>query len=173
MATTTYCTQADVEAVLSEFGVLARADDDRDDTLGTTDAASVTAMIRMAAGRMNSRLQKRYKLSDLVGNDWCRDTNAWIAARFLCARRGMAPPDSLEIIVQELFGELDRIRDNDADVSDIKESFEAIPTVSNFTVEPFRRHAKVRVIERISTGEKPAGKRKRFPSGHRHIDPEP
>lgn len=173
MATTTYCVQSDVEAVLSEFGLSARVDDDRDDTIGTTEALIVTAMIRQAAGRMNSRLQKRYKLSDLVDNDWCKDTNAWIAARNFTLRRGGAPPTGLETMVQELFSELDSIRDNDADVPDISESFEAIPTVSNFTVEPFRRHAKVRVIERISTGEKPAGNRKRFPSGHRHIDPEP
>ncbi len=173
MATTIYCTQSDVEAVLSEFGFLARIDDDRDDTIGTTEAAIVTAMIRKAAGRMNSRLQKRYKLSDLVNNDWCKDTNAWLAAWYVTARRGGAAPPGIAEEYNNLLTELDAIRDNDADVPDISESFEAIPTVSNFTVEPFRRHAKVRVIERISTGEKPAGNRKRFPSGHRHIDPEP
>ena len=88
MATTTYCVRADIETIYSAHGVNMAADDDMDGIVLAAEEVYVTRAIVRAAGKINSRVQKRYTLSDLSSNDWIRDVNATLAAQILARRRG-------------------------------------------------------------------------------------
>jgi phage gp36-like protein len=90
--TQTYCTKTDIEAIWPPASLLASVDDDASGTLSATEDGYITRAIERAANFINSRLEARYRLTDLASNTWCRDANAAIAAYWLSNRRGAAVP---------------------------------------------------------------------------------
>ena len=162
MATTTYCLRADVEAVLSVHGVNRMADDDMDGVVEAVEEAYVTTAIERAASRINSRITKRYKLSDLSSNDWMRFVNASVAAQLLARRRGNSVPPSLQEEVDEYFADLTDIQAGRLDLPEQAASFDFAPTVSNFEVRRGCGAVPVRVSIETSTGDDTASSLKRF-----------
>ncbi len=161
MAATTYCVQADVNAVLSEAGVRNFADDNDDGSNTTTETSYVTRAIERGAGKMNSILDTIYKLSDLSGNEWCRDCNAAIAAKLLAGRRGNPVPESLVTDCDEYMETLKEIQLGQQKVPGINPSFNNAPTTTNYRPEIGKREMPIRVDVQDSTGESPEGNRKR------------
>jgi phage gp36-like protein len=153
---TTYCTQSDVEAILSAAGVTAFADDDEDGSLDGTETGYITRAIERAAARMNAVLEIRYKLADLTSNAWCQFANADVAAYLLTSRRGNSPPTQIADAYQEVIDLLDKIKANRGKVPEQGESFDFLPSVSNY--QPVRgvRNMPVRVDPNESTGDAPA-----------------
>ncbi len=162
MATTTYCLRADVESVLSAHAVDRMVDDDMDGAVEADEEAHVTTAIARAASRNNSRVQKRYKLADLSGNDWMTFVNASIAAQTLSRRRGNGVPPSLQEEVDEYLSDLDDIRADRIDIPEQASSFDYAPAVSNFEVQRGFGLAPVRVSTQLSTGADPDSSLRRY-----------
>src|SRR5438093_13174295 len=94
--TQTYCTRSDIEAIWPPASLVASVDDDGNGTLSATEESYITRAIERAANFINSRLEMRYRLTDLATSTWCRDANAAIAAYWLATRRGAAAPAQLQ-----------------------------------------------------------------------------
>jgi hypothetical protein len=146
MTTQTYCTQSDIEAIWPPADVLASVDDDASGTLSATEQGYITRAIERAANYLNSRLELRYRLTDLANNTWCRDANVAIAAYWLSTRRGAAAPAQLQEQFDAYVAQLAAIAAGTAKVPQQAESFDCSPGVSNFAIrldEPFRKAQRV------------------------------
>jgi len=134
--TQTYCTKTDIEAIWPPASLLASVDDDASGTLSATEDGYITRAIERAANFINSRLEARYRLTDLVGNTWCRDVNAAIAAYWLSNRRGAAVPAHLQQQYDAYVATLAEIALGKMKVPEARESFDMTPTVTNFAARP-------------------------------------
>ena len=156
----TYCTQTDIEAIWPPDEVLASVDDDASGTLSAAEEALIDRAIERAAGKMNAYLQPRYTLAALAANEWCRDTNALLAAYFLATRRGTAASAPMQDQFNACLADLTAIAAGCLAVPGAAESFEATPTVTNFTTDLSQPRAKVRRVPETSTGSDPPPGRK-------------
>ena len=161
MAVQTYCVRADIEEIIGVPAVKAFIDDDHSGGETSGETTVVTKVIERAAVRMNQVLDQRYILSELASNEWCIYANAAIAVYLLMTRRGNPAPQDVEREFRETMEFLDDVRMGIAKIPQANESFETIPTVTNFEVERGRRSAPIRVAPDESTGTVPAGGRKR------------
>jgi len=168
MATTTYCTRTDIDAILSIHAVDRMIDDDGDGAIEAGESALVTTMIERAAGRINSRVEMRYTLSDLSSNDWIKFVNASIAAQMIARRRGNGVPPSLQEEVDEFLGDLDEILAGRMKIPEQNESLDYLPSVSVYDV---RRGCQpsIRVDTRLSTGTDPHATIQRFKAYRRRF----
>lgn len=157
----TYCTQSEVEDILSTAGATAFADDDEGGTLSAGETAYITAMIERAAVRMNAYLTSRYTLSELASNAWCKWCNATLAAYYLVMRRGNPAIESVAVEVGELMDMLTDIKAGRMQVPEQSESFDFLPTVTNFDTKRRKTVMPVRVRTDESTGDTPHSSRKR------------
>lgn len=165
----TYCVTSDVEFVLSAAGVTACLDDYEDGQRSTAEDALVVRAIEIAAGKINQRVRHQYKLTDLAaGNDWLRDTNAYLAAKTLAERRGNPAPQSLMEECKDREMLLEQIRWGREQIPEQLPSFDHSPTVSNFEPELGRVNNPIRVRQNESTGEQPLPPIKRWPSNGPH-----
>lgn len=158
----TYCVQADIESILSASGALACVDDAE---VGSGGTGHITNAIERAAVKMNAAIGRQYTpLSDLASNDWCKWANATLAAFYLSTRRNNPAPATLADQVKEIEELLDEIAWGKRTIPDAVPSFNQLPSVTNFTVEPGRIVAPVRVNRDESTGSDPPsdGQRKRY-----------
>ena len=130
--TQTYCTKADIEAIWPSAELLASVDDDATGTLSATEEGYITRAIERSANHLNSRLEMRYRVSELASNAWCRDANAAIAAYWLATRRGEAAPDHLEQQYDAYLTTLAEIVCGRMKVPGAVESFDLTPEVINF-----------------------------------------
>lgn len=161
MATQTYCTRTELEEIAAQHGIDAFVDDDRDGLVSTTEETYVTAAIRRAASKINFKLARRYKQSDLVGNDFLKDANAWLGICEIMRRRANPQIDSWQSQCDEFTDMLDEIQAERADIPGLVESIEHIGTVSNHRPERWRGTMKARVSRQESTGADPQESRKR------------
>ena len=132
--TQTYCTKADLEAIWPPTDLLASVDDDTSGTLSATEESYIDRAIERAASFMNSRLETRYRLSNLAENTWCRDANAALAAYWLSTRRGDPAPAHLQQQYDAYLATLAEIAAGRMKVPQAAESFDMTPTVTNFNV---------------------------------------
>lgn len=97
MSLTAYCSQSDVQAVLSAACVLSHSDDDGD---GVADSGNMTAMIQHATNEYNRHVRSRYTVAELAPSgtavDSVRLDTAILAAHMLCRRRNNPVPDQLQ-----------------------------------------------------------------------------
>jgi hypothetical protein len=147
MAVQTYCTKADIEAVWPPASLLASVDDDGSGTLSATELGYIDRAIERGANFINARLQMRYRLTDLVGNAWCRDANAAIAAYWLSNRRGAATPAFLQQQYDAYVAELVAIVAGGIKLPQAAESFDYSPGVMNFELRMDGGERKARVVE--------------------------
>jgi len=134
MATQTYCTKTDIEAIWPAASLLASVDDDTSGSLSATEEGYITRAIERAANLMNARLELRYTLSDLASNKWCRDANAAIAAYWLATRRGDPAPAQLTQQYTAYVADLADIAAGKLKVPGAIESYDQTPGVTNFEV---------------------------------------
>lgn len=143
-----YCSQDDVEEVLSEAGVLLRTDDDPE---GVEDASKVTAVIEAASSRIDMFLLRRYSASSLQSSIWVKWCCAYLSACLLSKRRGNPCPESIGFECQQYVDWLKEIRDGLMDLPGVAPSSDVLPSVSNFTVDARFNRAKVRRVQSTST----------------------
>lgn len=136
---TTYCTQAELERLLSANGVLDYADHDDD---GSAEAGVVDDTINQATVEIDLYAGQRYSAAALAGSTlvsrWC----TIMAAYFLSYRRGNPPPDSIadefERIANPETGLLAKVAAGKLQLSGVPLRADLRPTMSNVTVD--RRH---------------------------------
>lgn len=167
MSTTTYCLRADVEDIISAAGVAMAVDDNRDGVNTPAEDARVTRAIEMAASNMNSRIGRRYKLSDLSSNDWVKFCNATLAAEMVMRRRGNGPPPSVVDAADQYRDDLNDILADRLSIPEQAESFDFSMTATNYIPQRGQRVQPIRVDKRISTGDDPDDSLKRFSSTRR------
>lgn len=159
-----YCSQADVEAILSAFGLLVRLDDDMD---GTADDGLMAAGLNKAAADVNHKLLQRYTVATCLQSEWVKQCAAHLAAEYICKRRGNEVPAELAEEVKRYRDDLALIRQgiDDLTVNDglATPELDHLPSVSNFVVDQRLKHTKVRKTPSISTGGPPAGGIKTHP----------
>src|SRR3954470_23334715 len=134
MTTQTYCTQSDIEAIWPPADVLASVDDDASGTLSATEQGYITRAIERAANYLNSRLELRYRLTDLANNTWCRDANVAIAAYWLSTRRGAAAPAQLQQQYDTYTAQLADIAAGRMKVPQQPDSYDTMPGVTNYAI---------------------------------------
>lgn len=155
MAVQTYCVRSDIEAVMGVEGVIACIDDDQDGSESLLEASYVTACIERAAVRINGLVQYQYVLSQLVGNDYLKQVNVYLAILYLRTRRNNAPDPFIEQMVEQYMRELNEIRWGRFRIPGQLPSFDSRPTVSTFKPELKNTVNPVRVVRAESTGPEP------------------
>lgn len=160
MSITAYCTAANIETLLSQFGVDSRADDDLD---GSADDGIVDAAIEKASADVNLYLLARYSVADVAASAWVKWVTATFAVAGLSKRRGNPCPESISEQCEQYVEELKRIQDGKqpliGDSGPVAPRYEDLPTVSNLIVDGRYRRSKIRRIPATSTGAPPAGGR--------------
>lgn len=92
MTITPFCAQADIERLLSPYGVEAFSDHNR---AGTYDADVVDDCIAQASEELAMHLTQRYTVEGLATSPLVARWATVVAAYFLCGRRGNPIPDSI------------------------------------------------------------------------------
>src|SRR5262245_2548326 len=133
--TQTYCTKSDIEAIWPPANVLASVDDDGNGTLSATESGYIDRVIERAANFINSRLEMRYRLTDLATNAWCRDANAALAAYWLSTRRGVAAPAQLQQQYDAYLAALSDIAAGRLKVPEQLDRFDTSPGLTNFEID--------------------------------------
>lgn len=152
--TYSYCLQSDIESILAAHGVVAAFDDNQGGTLSATELAYITDAIDYGAALMNTYLVQRYKLSELVGSNWCRFCNAVLAAGRTMTRRGHPVPGSLQAEIDNWLELLKQVGSGFYRIPDKVSSYDHRPSVSNLAVDIGRRQP-VRKDTVTSTGPLP------------------
>lgn len=153
MSLTLYCSEADVEWVWSELGVLRRADDDDDEE---AEAGYVSNAIEVATTKVNKYLLKRYTVAAIAASTWAKWATAYIAAYQLGIRRGNSVPQTLADEYERYIEDLKAIESGanslPADDGLAAEQFDNSPSVTNYTVDGRYARAKIRRVPSTSTG---------------------
>jgi hypothetical protein len=148
--TQTYCTQTDIEAIWPAASLLVSVDDDASGTLSPTETGYIDRAIERAANFMNARLELRYRLSDLAASTWCRDVNAAIAAYWLATRQGTAAPAQLQQQFDAYGAQLADIAAGKAKVPEVAESYDTMPSVTNFEIDMSELYRKAQPVDETS-----------------------
>ncbi len=157
MAVTSYCTQADCDDILSQFGVIVRTDDDDDgdeDTESAGGSGIAEVCIEQASTDMNRYLFQRYTAAVIAASTWARYCCAVLAVCLLCRRRGNPIPQSLADECEYYRAALEAIKKGSeplmSDTAPAVARFQVAPMSSNLTVDGRYRRNKVRVIQSTS-----------------------
>lgn len=160
--TQTYCEREDIEAILSEAGVLAPIDDDQDGLESASDELHIASMIERAAVEMNAAFRHQYDpLSALASNVWCKWANATLAAYYIRSRKGNQVEGSLQDAAIDIRRMINEIRWGRDSIPDQSPTHEHTATVSNFQPELIKTYAPIRVDTEESTGSSPSSAVKR------------
>jgi len=133
--TTTYCSQADLEAILGRTQILRMVDDNEDGVASISESQRIADAMHQAASEMNVFLSARYFLSDLAGSEWCRWCNAYLAVERLVSRRGNAPSSSIRKKAEDYQDRLREIRDGKTCVPDAIPTVSSLPAATRYVVD--------------------------------------
>ena len=154
MAITALCSQTDLGYILSTTGVVLRLAADAD---GSADSGIATAVLEEGTVLVYSHLLQRYSVAVIAASTWAKWAAAYMSIRILGRRRGNTMPKSLLEEATRWLESLERIRDGKASlISDTGLSapkVDALPTVSNMTVDGRFAANNVRRVKLSSTGD--------------------
>lgn len=149
---TNYCTQADIERLLSLEGVQSFGDMDQS---GLEDDDVIADVIEQASDEITAKLYPLYAEAELAT---CRLVTRWatvLAAFYLCHRRGNTAPQSLHDDYQRIMepkdGLLAQVRDKRMVLPGLAQRSVNVPSFSNLEVDRRYRREKIRVIPTISS----------------------
>lgn len=146
-----FCTQADVESLLSADGLTGRLDDDESGTASAGELAYLTQAIRWSTVRVQMYCNA-YPAEDLV-NSWL--VNWWasiIAAFMVSVRRGNPSASSLSDLHDAAMEDLKLVRSGEYTLPDVALRDSAFPAWSNMSCPAVGRSvAKLRVQTSISS----------------------
>ncbi len=149
----TYCTSADVQAIISIEAALSFSDDNESGDNSATELTYITFCIERAASVIDAYLVKRYALDDLTSSTFLKFCNAIMAAKYLTTRRLEGVATSIMEDYDEFIGLLKDIGQGLKDIPDVIDSFNHLPTVTNYWVQFTKGVTPVRVVDSESTGE--------------------
>lgn len=149
---TTYCTEADLNRLLSASGVIAFADHDQDDA---ADTGVVDDCINQASQEIDAYALQRYDATGLASsnliNRWCTT----MAAYFLCIRRNNPIAESLALEFNRIAdpdnGLLVRLAAGTYKLPGVALSADLSPSFSNLKIDRRWPHSRVRVTRANSS----------------------
>jgi hypothetical protein len=154
--TNLYCTDADVEGLLSALGVRSRLDDDQSGAVETDESARLRQAREYATARVKFYALVHYADEKLASSWLVNDWATTIAAYWLSARRLNTVPDSLRELYEGsdgkggVLGDLEAVRKKTMIIPDIAFRNVDWPAWSNVTVDPRYRVRQIRVQRQIS-----------------------
>ena len=162
------CDKEDIEDIWSEEGVEGRFDDGMNGALTAPDNLRIDRFIERASADVASMLKKRYSQTDFAGagtppTNTPAQVKYWtavVAAYYAATRRGLSAPQTLIDQYQFVMNSLQKVIDGEIDLAEVNDSFEHLPTVTNFVIDGRYKNAKVRKTFNTSTGSRPVGGRK-------------
>ena len=153
--TYTYCTEEDLQALLSETGTTARVDDNGDNAQSATEAGYLDKAISWATDKLNFYLLSRYA-ADKLATSWV--VNQWaviFAARWLSQRQGNPPPGTINELYAEAIEDLKLVHSGAYEIPGIGTREVLWPVWSNVRVDTLYVLRKIRVERPISEKTKP------------------
>jgi phage gp36-like protein len=156
-----FCTEDELNLILSEWGVRNSSDDDKDQV---ADDGVVDSCIERAHVRLMQYLEPQYAEADLVGNAFAKWTEAVIACVMLMRRKGEGAPDGLINQYDEAIEFLKEIKAGSSVVPGVQKEVNDYVgiTMSNYHMDMRRRVGQCRVAQRISVGPLTGGGKPRF-----------
>lgn len=145
-----YCSQTDIEDVLTELGVTTNTDAGY--PFDTTDTTLLARIILKAEAQFNYYALPKYTVAALTGNKWVTMVVAVFAACKIMARGAQEIPAQLEKDRLEFLQQLQEIRSGMGQIPLTEKEFEDIPAMSNLRIDVGRAVSKVRVEMPISAG---------------------
>ena len=144
-----WCTQADVEDVLSQEGVVWASDDDRD---GIMTEANVTNAIARARIHIMQYIGTKYASDAIAVTEWGQWVGAKRAVYELMTRRNEGVPASLQMWWEELLAFLERVAAGTMQIPDAEalQNFGGI-AVSNVTHDMRPQIKQIRKVGPTST----------------------
>lgn len=147
----TYCSEADIQALLSSDGMIGRVDDDNDGTVDATpEQLYLDKAISWATSRINFYCLPLYTAASLadswVVNEWC----VILACHWLSSRRGNPPPGSFKDLAEQAIKDLELVAAGRFQVPEAGYREAAWPAWSNIRVDILYSLRKVRVERPIS-----------------------
>lgn len=130
-ASVNYCTQADVEYVLSVVSVTLHLDDDRSGALTTPETVYLANSLEFATAECNSYIARRYDPTYLAGSSAVREACAVGAAIRVCRHRADPVAESLQEWYDQILEWYEKVRDMKADVANTPERSPARPGIIN------------------------------------------
>jgi len=145
-----YCTESDIQSLLSVDGETGSLDDDNDGSVNAVEQGYLTQAINWASDRVNFFCLPRYAAVDLA-NSWL--VNNWTvicAGYWLSTRRGNPPPGSFADLYEDALKDMEMIRTGQAQLPGIGLRTNAWPAWSNVRVDQLYALRKIRVEKPIS-----------------------
>lgn len=131
-AAVNYCTQGDIEFVLSVVGLRLTLDDDRSGSISSTpESTYLSQCIEFATAEVNSYIFRRYDPNQLVNSSRIKEVAAVIAAAKARRHRTDPLPEGLAEWLDEVMEWLKEVRDMKADVAGVPERCPSRPGIIN------------------------------------------
>lgn len=128
-----FCVREDIETLWSASEVLESVDDDTSGTLSADEEALIDDAILRAATQMCAFLSRRFDVAALMGNAWCKQINAALAAYLLATRRGDAAPSQIAELRASALADLASVQSGDLVLPGAALSLDLLPSMTNFT----------------------------------------
>jgi phage gp36-like protein len=156
-----YCSQADLEGLLSFNGVKLWADDDGDEEIDAVEQDAIDFALGDAAVTIDQYLSTLHTPTWLATSRWVNNRATWLSAYALCGRRGNTVPESLENRALEIQEELAYHRDSSRPIAGIPVRMAMVPTFSNVRVD-VRYSFKVLRVDRTTSSRHRASSLEQF-----------
>lgn len=146
---TTYCTQSDIERLLSAAGALSFADHDEN---GTAETGVFGDCIDQASGEIELFTNGWYDATGLASSTLVTRWATVMASVFLCQRRGNPVPESLQMEFERISAMLERVRTGELRIPGVAFSADMRPAFSNLTIDRRFNNQRARVVRQSSSG---------------------
>lgn len=152
-----YCTQIDVEDLISALGVQLRLDDDGSGTVDEDEQRRMTRALNWATAKVKFYALTHYADADLATSHLVNDWATILAAHWLCSTRLNPVPDSIQGLAfgrggndRGVMGDLEDVRAKRAQIPDIGYRNVDWPAWGNVFVDARYRVRQIRVQRPIS-----------------------
>lgn len=144
-----WCTQAEIEDLLSATGVSVSTNDNMDNAV--SDALIVSNAIERGQSRLGQYLIGKYD-TDIItsSNVWVKWANAAFAAIEIMRRKGGVVPLGLQEIYEEYIDILKDVKDGTGLIPGLVLRTSPGISVANITLDNYYNRAKIRKVETIS-----------------------
>lgn len=145
-----YCSQVDVEYILSANGVKLRLDDTEDDEISEFEDGAMNFALGDAAVTIDQYLAHLHTPAILATSRWVNNRAAWLATYALCGRRGNSEPESLIERTERVLEELEYHRKHSRPLAGLPVRTSLAPNWSNLRVD-LRYDFKVLRVELLTS----------------------
>jgi hypothetical protein len=128
----------------------------RDDGVNLIHAQRLVKACQFGTSQVKFYCSRRYDDEDMQinanGNGSVKRWATTLASKWLCSRRGMAPPEGIEQLADEAIDEMKMVLSGAAQIEDIGTRTSSAPFISNMTMNIGYDYRKLRVESTMSEG---------------------